>query len=53
MKIQLTSAMERDLGRDPFVCEMIDITTCMFELTHSIKYVKEVSIMWSYSWDSS
>ena len=45
MKIQLCSALERDLGRDVFVTELIDVSPALFEIKHCIENIHKVGII--------
>ena len=42
MHTQMTAAIEKDLGKTPFVTHMTSITPCIWDVEYSLDHVDEV-----------
>jgi hypothetical protein len=42
MKVQMTAALEKDLGKSAFVCELTSLYPCIWDVEYSLDHVAEV-----------
>jgi len=49
MKIQMTAAIEKDLGKTPFVTEMTSIHPVIMDIEYNLSHIDEVSFYYKNS----
>ena len=43
MSIQMTAAIEKDLGKSPFVTELTSLQPCIWDIEYSLEHVEKVN----------
>jgi len=44
MTIQMTAAIEKDLGKSPFVTELTSLQPCIWDIEYSLDHVTQVRV---------